>query len=59
MDTRGTWDIGETGDTGEDIGDTRGTWDIGLTGLTGPTILRHDLTEISPKMDKLSNSYKF
>ena len=41
----------ETGDT-EETWDTGDTWDIGLT---GSTVLRHDLTEIKPKMGN-SNS---
>ena len=39
----------ETGKTG----DTELT---GLTGLTGPTVLRHGLIEISPKMGKISTN---
>ena len=40
---------GETGETGE-------TGYTGETELTGPTVLRHDLTEIKPKMGQISNS---
>ena len=40
---------GETGETGE-------TGDTGETELTRPTVLRHDLTEIKPKMGQISNS---
>ena len=39
----------ETGDTGD-------TGEKGDTGLTGSTVLRHDLTEIKPKMGEISNS---
>ena len=39
---------GETGETGE----TGDTGDTGETELTRPTVLRHDLTEIKPKMDE-------
>ena len=41
----------ETGETGE-TGDTGGK---GNTWLTGSTVLRHDLTEIKPKMGEISN----
>ena len=46
---------GETGETGE-TGDTGDTGDTGETELTRPTVLRHDLTEIKPKMGQISNS---
>ena len=42
----------ETGKTG-DTELTGLTW---LTGLTGPTVLRHGLIEISPKMGKIKIS---
>ena len=51
----------ETGETG-DKGNKGGTWDTGEkgeTGLTGSTVLRYDLTEIKPKMGKLSNHEYF
>ena len=38
---------------------TRETGDTGLTWLTGPTVVRHDLTEISQQIGKISNSLKF
>ena len=38
---------GETGETGE-------TGDTGETELTRPTVLRHDLTEIKPKIGVIS-----
>ena len=31
-------------------------WTMGDTGLTVITVLRHDLTEIKPKMGEISNS---
>ena len=40
------WGRGETGDRGGK----------GDTGLTGPTVCRHGLTEIKPKMGEVSNS---
>ena len=43
---RETGETGETGDTGRK----------GNTWLTGSTVLRHDLTEIKPKMGQISNS---
>ena len=44
---RGIGKTGETGDTGSKEETT------GLNGLTGPTVLRHDLTEIKPKMGQI------
>ena len=38
-ETQKTGDMGDTGETG-------------LTGLSRPKVLRHDLTEINPKMGK-------
>ena len=35
------------------------TVEPGDTGLTGPTVLRHGLTEIKPKMGGISDSLKF
>ena len=40
--TSETLNTGETGKTGD-------------TGLTGSKVLRHDLTEIKPKMGQISN----
>ena len=38
----------------QETGETGYTWDTEDRGLTGSTVLRHDLTEIKPKMDEIS-----
>ena len=48
--------IGYPSDTDGETGETGETGYTGETELTGPTVLRHDLTEIKPKMGQISNS---